>query len=79
MMAQHFPPLLLQAASVSAASGVYILKCVMESKPKLCYNQMEVQQKIIADFEASKLAWDAKQAELTKEVPVLTKSLFNIF
>ena len=41
---------------------------------------MEVQQKIIADFEASKLAWDAKQAELTKEVPVIKmKSFFNIF
>jgi len=30
--------------------------------------QVEVQQKIIADFEAGKLAWDARQAELNKEV-----------
>ena len=34
---------------------------------------MEVQQKIIADFEAGKLAWDARQAELNKEVPVVIK------
>jgi len=30
--------------------------------------QVEVQQKIIADFEAGKLAWDARHAELNKEV-----------
>ena len=36
---------------------------------------MEVQQKIIADFEASKLAWDARQAELNKEVPVVILKL----
>ena len=36
---------------------------------------MEVQQKIIADFKASKLAWDARQAELNKEVPVVILKL----
>ena len=46
----------------------------------LC-SQVEVQQKIIADFEAGKLAWDARQAELNKEVPAIIfkrklKSLF---
>ena len=44
----------------------------MGSKSKLC-SQVEVQQKIIADFEAGKLAWDARQAELNKEVPVVIK------
>ena len=38
-----------------------------------------MQQKIIADFEAGKLAWDARQAELNKEVPVIMESFFNLF
>lgn len=41
--------------------------------------QVEVQQKIIADFEAGKLAWDARQAELNKEVLVVIESLFYLF
>ena len=41
--------------------------------------QVEVQQKIIADFEAGKLAWDARQAELNKEVLVVIEFLFYLF
>ena len=41
--------------------------------------QVEVQQKIIADFEAGKLAWDARQTELNKEVPGVIESTFNPF
>ena len=46
----------------------------------LC-SQVEVQQKIIADFEAGKLAWDARQAELNKEVPaiIIKRKLNSIF
>ena len=42
---------------------------------------MEVQQKIIADFEAGKLAWDARQAELNKEVPaiIIKRKLRSLF
>ena len=41
--------------------------------------QVEVQQKIIADFEAGKLAWDARQTELNKEVLVVIEFLFYLF
>ena len=41
--------------------------------------QVEVQQKIIADFEAGKLAWDARQTELNKEVHGVIESTFNPF
>ena len=40
--------------------------------------QVEVQQKIIADLEAGKVAWDARQAELSKEVPDFIESFFNL-
>ena len=64
----HFQQLRLQVTSCFA----------MGSMPKLC-SQVEVQQKIIADFEAGKLAWDARQAELNKEVPDMIKFFFNLF
>ena len=46
----------------------------------LC-SQVEVQQKIIADFEAGKLALDARQAELNKEVPaiIIKRKLRSLF